>query len=181
MISFNELNSSLAPPNPTSSTSPTPNPKPPQSSPPCLSHHHCSLTLLSAFQKTGPRTHGSPRRLSSSLNTRTRMSSGRFSTPSRLSLPSCLPARPASWRSGWLRPHSVRPFCFKVGIAARASRNSMPITLGIVFGFCCKWVSYSPTGPKYPSSRFSLWVFAFDDLGFSLLLLRIWEVGVFVL
>ncbi len=57
----------------------------------------------------------------------------------------------------------------------------MPITLGIVSGFCCKWVSYSPTGPKYPSSRFSLWVFAFDDLGFSLLLLRIWEVGVFVL
>ncbi|KAK7823357.1 phospho-2-dehydro-3-deoxyheptonate aldolase 2 [Quercus suber] len=99
-------------------------------------------------------THGRPRRPSSSRTTRTRKSSGWSSTPSSPSLPSCSPARLAASRSGWLRPHWVRPFCFKVVTVPRASRSSVPITSETLSGFCCKWVSSSPTGHKYLSLRF---------------------------
>ena len=135
----------LPPPNPTSFTSPLQNPPPPY--PLCQ-----SLTFL--LQRAGPHTHGCPRKPSSSRTTRTRKSSGWFSTPSSPSLPSCSPARPATSRSGWLRPHWVRPFCFKVVTVPRASRSSVPITSETLSGFCCKWVSSSPTGHKYLSLRF---------------------------
>ena len=60
----------------------------------------------------------------------------------------------------------------------RASRSSVPITSETLSGFCCKWVSSSPTGHKYLSLRFGLVLslsvfrlffgfFSLDDLGGS--------------
>ena len=110
-------------------------------------------------------------------------------TSSSPSLPSCSLARPATSRSGWLRPHWVRPFCFKVVTVPRASRSSVPITSETLSGFCCKWVSSSPTGHKYLSLRFGpvlslclsflFWVFFVRWFGWVfrcyLHALRFWE------
>ncbi|CAM6016930.1 unnamed protein product [Sphagnum balticum] len=53
--------------------------------------------------------------------------------------PLCVLEKPGVWTRGWEALLFEEPFCCKVGIVLRASRSSMPTTLGTPSEFCCRW------------------------------------------
>jgi len=92
------------------------------------------------MRPSGPWTAGSPKRPSSSRNTRTKRSSRRCSRASKRSLPSSSPERLAIWRSASPTPPWGRRSSSRAETAPRASRSSTPTTSATPSESSSRWV-----------------------------------------